>query len=398
MKKRVDLARQLLENAHVQSLAPTPVRAPDVLTSAALLGLVHFLVDAVCVTAVLRTAAATDLRAAALVVVLSYDLLAFAGQAPLGWLVDRLDLRRASTLAGVALTASTVLVVGHSFSAVVILAGLGNALFHLGAGATVLSASGTTAAPAGVFVGPGALGLGLGLLLGRRFVTVPLWPSLFALVGALALVALVRASRTPAPAPMAAADRGRSSSMVTLVTLAVLLCLSVAVRSLVGTVACDGCNKTLFLAIALPVAGCGGKMIGGFLADRFGWIDLSMIALLASAPLLAFSGGDLWLALPGSLLFQMTMPVTLAAMFRLMPTRPALAFGLPCLALILGALPAYLPGVWRPHGIAVLALGLGSAAALLIALRGLGPSRQAPQVPSMLVQAPSSPGLCKDNP
>jgi FSR family fosmidomycin resistance protein-like MFS transporter len=127
-------------------------------------------------------------------------------------------------------------------------------------------------------------------------------------------------------------------------------------------------------------------MVGGFLADRFGWIDLSMVALLAAAPLLAFSGGDLWLALPGLLLFQMTMPVTLVAMLRLMPGRPALAFGLPCLALIAGALPAYLPDVWRPRGLAVLALVLGSAALLFLALRRLVPP------------SPNAPGVADSSP
>jgi hypothetical protein len=86
---------------------------------------------------------------------------------------------------------------------------------------------------------------------------------------------------------------------------------------------------------------------------------------------LAFSGGDLWLALPGLLIFQATMPVTLAAMMHLFPTRPGLGFGILCVALVSGSLPAYLPGGWRPQGLAVLLLVLGSAAALYVALSWL---------------------------
>ena len=60
------------------------------------LGATHLVVDAVCVASVLRAAPPSDsLVASALAFVLGYDLLAFAGQAPFGWLIDRFDLRRA---------------------------------------------------------------------------------------------------------------------------------------------------------------------------------------------------------------------------------------------------------------------------------------------------------------
>lgn len=344
------------------------------------MGGAHLVVDAVSVTSVLRAApAANAVAAGALLFVIAYDVLAFAGQVPLGWLVDRLNLRRGAALLGIALAAAALLVGPRAGYAVVLLAGTGNALFHLGAGAMVLAGGRDKAAPAGVFVGPGALGLGIGLLLGRRFVTVPAWPWLFAL--AVAVVLVLRVSLLSQPRD----DTASAPVLRTppLLAIATLLCLSVAVRSLVGTVGCDACDKTLFLAIAVPCTGCLGKVVGGFLADRFGWIDLSMVALLASAPLLAFSGGDLWLALPGLLLFQMTMPVTLVAMFRLLPGRPGLAFGLPCLALIAGALPAYLSGAWRPRGVAVLGLVLGSAAVLFLALRRLVPPGSPKGVTSM---------------
>jgi FSR family fosmidomycin resistance protein-like MFS transporter len=350
-------------------------------------------VDAVSVTSVLRAApAANAVAAGALLFVLAYDVLAFAGQVPLGWLVDRLALRRGAALLGVVLAAAGLLLGERAGYAVVLLAGLGNALFHLGAGAMVLAGGREKAAPAGVFVGPGALGLGIGLLLGRRFVTVPTWPWLFGLAAAVVLVLAVSLRERPDDAPEPAPTLRPMTSLA----LATLLCLSVAVRSLVGTVGCDACDKTLFLAIAVPCAGCLGKMVGGFLADRFGWIDLSMVALLAAAPLLGFSGGDLWLALPGLLLFQMTMPVTLVAVLRLMPGRPALAFGLPCLALIAGALPAYLPDVWRPRGSEVLALVLGSAAVLFVALRRLVPPR--PPSNASSPEIPASSHLCRGNP
>ena len=363
---------------------------------AAWLGIAHLVVDAVCVASVLRASPPSDsLVSSALAFVLGYDLLAFAGQAPLGWLTDRFGMRRGAALAGLLLTAAALLAGRDAGVAVLFIAGAGNALFHVGAGAMVLAGSHGRAAPAGVFVAPGALGLGLGLLLGRKFLSVPLWPWLFAIAAAMLMVLLV-ATPTPSsePAPSTAASAARGLSRLEIFCIAALLAVSVGVRSLVGTVGCDGCPRGLFLMVTLPLAAFAGKLSGGFLADRFGWIDLSVVALLASAPLLAFSGGDPWLALPGLLIFQMTMPVTLAAMMRLVPARPAFGFGLLCFALVAGTLPAYLPRGWRPQALPLFFLVLGSTAALYLALRWLLAPRQS-QTSTSLRSDPST--LCGEH-
>ena len=382
----------------------TATQAPHTVTlvGAAWLGAAHLVVDAVCVTSVLRASPPSNsLVSSALAFVLGYDLLAFAGQAPIGWLTDRLGLRRGAALAGLLFTAAALVAGPGSALAVVLVAGTGNALFHVGAGAMVLAGSQGRAASAGVFVAPGALGLGLGLLLGRKFLAVPMWPWLFAVAAACVVVLLV-ATETPSPKASPSTDSAARPVLRRreLFGVAALLAVSVAVRSLAGTVGCDGCPRSFFLMLALPAAAFTGKLSGGFLADRFGWIDLSMVALLASAPLMAFSGGDVWLALPGLMIFQMTMPVTLAAMMRLLPARPGFGFGLLCVALVAGTLPAYLPGGWRPQGLALFFLVLGSAVALYLALRILLTPRRSQGVPaqgsSSLASGPST--LCGDNP
>jgi hypothetical protein len=74
------------------------------------LGAAHLVVDAVCVTSVYRACPLADSAlASALAFVLGYDLLAFAGQAPLGWLIDRWSLRRGAALTGLVLTAAALL-------------------------------------------------------------------------------------------------------------------------------------------------------------------------------------------------------------------------------------------------------------------------------------------------
>ena len=65
----------------------------------------------------------------------------------------------------------------------------------------------------------------------------------------------------------------------------------------------------------------------------------------------------------GLLLFQTTMPVTLVAVARALPRGArGVAFGLPCLALVLGSLPGLTPGaeaiLERPVLLGWVALGL----------------------------------------
>ena len=336
----------------------------------AVYGVIHALVDAACVAAVVRAAHGSyggDLSA--FWTVAGYDLLAFGLQLPLALLVDRLRLARLSMILGTAMAAVVLAPGSIPPLATMIVAGTGNALFHLGAGGLVLGSAGGRAAPAGVFVAPGALGLGLGLWMGRtgRGSTFPIYVALV-----FAVIALVTLDKPAAAGQSTSSQAQGQPELWPWLILLMLLLVSVAVRSFVGFGACFQCPGGLAVAIGLPVAGFLGKLGGGMVADRLGWLRTSIGALLLSLPLIAFSGGSLVLALPGVLLFQSTMAVTLVAVFALMPRWPATAFGLPCLALIAGAFPTFLPEGRQLFGRWAFVLLIAvSAAVLALALRRL---------------------------
>jgi MFS transporter, FSR family, fosmidomycin resistance protein len=335
---------------------------------------IHALVDAACVVAVVRASHQEPFGSqTAFWTVLGYDLLAFALQFPLGMLADRLRLARPAMILGVFLSALVVSPTSIPTWPTMVMAGVGNALFHLGAGGLVLSSS-AKAGPAGVFVGPGALGLGLGLWMGRtgRGSSFPIH---VALVFALAVLLVLD---RPAKRESVVQDSGAKHPPLIAVVLLSLLLISVLVRAFVGFGACFQCPSGWMVALGVPLAACTGKVLGGMVADRLGWLVASLGGLLLSLPLIALSDGSLWLALPGVLLFQSTMAVTLMAVARLMPAWPCTAFGLPSLFLVLGSLPTFYPVGQRLYG--------GATFALLIALStaALGPAlvylRRAKQV------------------
>ncbi len=346
--------------------------------------LAHAAVDGCC--AVMLWSAYDDGRlaaGAAWSAFLFYNLLAFALQPLVGLAADRLRAGRGAAVTGALLTAAAMplALLPGSMAAAVVVAGLGNAAFHVGGGIVSLRAAPGRAAAAGVFVAPGAAGLAAGILAGKA--GGPGWPFAAALLALTLVLALVRPPRLGAgraAARSAGAGSRRPPRQAPLAAggmLALALLLGViGVRSYVGLTLALPWKSDLGLLVLLTAAVVAGKALGGLLGDRLGWRPLAVAALLASLPLLVLGGGSPAAGIAGLLLFNLLMPVTLAAVVALLPDgREGFAFGLTCLALFIGAAPALI-GWARPPSPAVLAaLVLTAAAALWVALRGPRPRR-----------------------
>jgi len=272
-------------------------------------------------------------------------------------------------MTGLAVTALGLLAMGANATLATVLAGLGNAFFHVGAGAAALSVDPGRASAPGIFVGPGALGLATGLYLGHAG-DVPVLPLLALLVVALGAVATLGNVPPPKALPQPRPARAAVSA------IAVLLLLPIAVRAFVGMAGCYACPKLAWLPWSMATAAFLGKALGGVLAERLGWTRTGVGALVLSAPLLAFGSGTPAAMVLGMFLFQMTMPVTLVALHVLWPRFPGFALGLACVALVAGALPTGWSAAQAVCGqVPFLALILLSAVALWAARRFLRVSR-----------------------
>ncbi len=103
---------------------------------------------------------------------LLYNFCAFALQMPIGLLTDRYGKSLMCVkFACMFLAAACLLGImsgGWLSPFIAVLAGLGNGLFHIGAGIAVLQRSGKSAGPLWIFVAPGALGVFLGTMRAGR--------------------------------------------------------------------------------------------------------------------------------------------------------------------------------------------------------------------------------------
>jgi MFS transporter, FSR family, fosmidomycin resistance protein len=308
--------------------------SPNVAATLALYGTAHFVVDAVCAAAVMQIPAAQTMQPDTFVaLMLVYHVFAFGLQPLLGLALDTVGMPRMAAIVG-CLVSTVALLVPSLPIVVVVIAGIGNAVFHVGAAIVCLRATPHRATAPGLFVAPGSLGLLIGVILGKHgaMAGIPLLP--------VALVVCILMMRRPI------VEIGPKTKTATSIRpselLLGLILLSIAVRSLLGFLVGFGWETHPVLLIMLTLAAVAGKAMGGILADRWGWLPVGVGALMAAMPFLAWGADHAVAAILGILLLNLTMPVTLAAAVEALPDYPGFAFGLTCLALLLGAMPVLL--------------------------------------------------------
>ena len=319
----------------------------------ALYSLTHFWVDLSCAFLAFRFLSGS---ADFLLCLLLYNFCAFALQMPLGLWADGLDRNGVVAAAGCGLTAAAFLVPVPLAAAVI--AGVGNALFHLGGGIDVLNTSGKRAAALGVFVSPGAVGLYVGTFWGGGTAISALLPPIGLLIlggGILVLCKRTMGSLRSGNAPVETESVG--GSWLPLIPLF----LVVVLRSWMGLGQSFPWKAEWSLSLVAALA--LGKAAGGYLMDAVGPRRAAGWSLGLAAVLYLFSGDPI----PGIFavfLFNMTMPMTLWAAAKILPGAKGFGFGLLTFALFLGYLPVYLgwPSVfawpWACAAAAALSLAL----------------------------------------
>ena len=298
----------------------------------------HLLVDGVCLAALFyHGPGAGDTRFVAAVML--YNTLAFTTQCLVGLWTDHRQLsRKAEPFAMLAVALGWFLPLPLTLRVAVI--GLGNSCFHVCGGTVTLEQSRGKAAPLGVFVAPGALGV----LIGKAF--PPLGNTLATALIAMA-IAVFFAYRKEGERGGSSASQPRAGMREALpdyrgsafpLLASALLTIAVAVRAIGGCCAEFPWNTGLVTTSAMTLCVFAGKMAGGFVCDRFGAAKSAVISIVPAALLTAFLSASMPASLLGQFLLNLSMPVTLWLLYKLMPDEPGFAFGLAASALWPGTL------------------------------------------------------------
>ncbi|MCF0150121.1 MAG: hypothetical protein HUJ80_01765 [Firmicutes bacterium] len=309
----------------------------------------HFLVDAVCVAALFCHKSDSAFYNG----VLLYNTLAFTGQAVTGLFADRSRDPLWLAVSGMLLCSlCAVLPLGIYVCAAGL--GIGNNLFHVGGGCHVLRSSRDKAAPLGIFVAPGALGVALGTWIPSA---AP-WFAAASSVPAVLLLIAVKKETQPLQKP------SQKAQAPTVLPVALLLA-SVAVRAIGGSAVSFSWKAGPQQALILAFFVFAGKFLGGFLCDRLGPAKTAWLSILPAAFLTAFFQSRMVLSLAGQWLLNLTMPVTLYLLARLLESRPAAAFGIAAAALWPGTLAGQLIGSYENNAFLIMAAFLFGWLAIL---------------------------------
>jgi len=320
----------------------------------------HFLVDFACAFLMFRSIAGTS---DGYLCVLLYNFCAFAMQLPLGIIADACNRNVLFAVIGCILVGLAYALTPIPVAAVVV-AGIGNAMFHLGGGIDVLNISEKKLGALGIFVSPGAFGIYYGTMLGKSSVfsaaIIPL--TLLAVAGLILLVYKAQKGTYPQNAAFSLAGIGSCNILIPISCLFLVVCL----RSFAGLTLNFSWRSVGHWGTALICAVVFGKTMGGFIADKLGVFTTALCSLGAAALLFLLPQVPM-AGVAAMLLFNMTMPITLWAVARIVPGAKGFAFGLLTFGLFAGFLPTYMGIDVSPYAPWIFVLISAVSLALLLA-------------------------------
>lgn len=279
---------------------------------------------------------------------LLYNFCAFALQMPIGAAADRLDRNSCVAVGGCAgVLAGLLLGIAGFPAGAAVVAGIGNACFHVGGGIDVLNHSERRAAPLGIFVAPGALGIFLGTMLGRAGTEAAVWIGGLLILSAVVIRAAAGREKlwlSSGNAPFSFSVPSSSVSSGRTLMAAACFLAAVILRSYSGMIQNFPWKETLTgSSFILAGAVVLGKMAGGVLADKWGIQRTAFRSMCAAAV------GFLCLVYPAAgilavFFWNMSMPLTLWAVSKVFPGAKGFGFGLLTFGLFVGFCPAWLGG------------------------------------------------------
>ena len=331
-----------------------------------ILAFMHLLVDAVCAATVMSSRSTSTPEEVA-ILILFYNGLAFSTQPLFGYIADRAGRSerlkvfiqdrffQASAYVDFAILGAVTVSVGAVLYAIpllsVSLAGIGNSIFHVGGGGYSLNGSAGKAAKVGVFVGPGAIGLTLGLSFPHLLGALKVILAILALVTlgisyALFKGRIARNADAPVQTEIEMLDTAKYSGfrpeigVYPWIAVALAICAAVAFRAFGGAFPSFPWKTGIFAIFASAGFVAAGKMLGGVLHDRIGALPTIILSFVFSTVLLTFFPERAGLGTAGLFFLNIAMPVTVYLLYRANTKYPAFAFGLCAAALYPGTLAA----------------------------------------------------------
>ncbi len=302
--------------------------------------LIHCVVDMACsmLIAGIITPYVTD-NMELMIAIILYNFFAFVLQLPFGIIADKLNKNALVSAIGCTLIIGAYCVSSVSVLACII-AGLGNALFHVGGGIDVLNISNKKATLPGIYVATGALGLFIGAKSAYLGINKFYIMEIILAFSAILLMWLYKKNKEKYCVNNEISEFKKVPCKQQIIMYCLLI--TICVRGYLGLILNFEWKSGFIIGLIAVSAVVLGKILGGIIGDKIGWKLTSTISLIGSAFLFIFAFDNMICGLIAILLFNMTMPITLTALSNMFNKNKGMAFGMTTVALFVGALPVLL--------------------------------------------------------
>lgn len=302
--------------------------------------IIHCIVDMACGMLIARILTPILTESNNLVIaIFLYNLFAFAFQLPFGILADKINKNAIVSAIGCLFVIIAYYINSFGILACII-AGIGNALFHVGGGIDVLNISNSKATLPGIYVATGAMGLYIGsksTYLGIdkfHIITIVLAISVVLLFLLYKQVKEKYNINNEIPEFKDIPSKKQAIMYCLLITI--------CIRGYLGLILNFEWKSNFIIGLISALAVVLGKILGGILGDKFGWKRTSTLSLICSAILFIFAFDNIICGIIAILLFNMTMPITLTALSNILYKNKGMTFGMTTIALFIGAIPVLL--------------------------------------------------------
>lgn len=284
-----------------------------------ILSILHFLCDLVCVFKVMQGLSNIYIFDHTLIFIL-YNGVAFLMQPLAGILIDKFHKEKPLLLATV-----LFIILGAALNNLIlscVFLGLANQLFHVAGGKICTNFSTNKAWHLGLFVSLGAIGLMLGSNFSNDtflFIIPIILYSLLIIIVCL----LYKEEKNKEIKPIA--NEIKMSKKIFAVMFIVVV---VFIRSFVGKIIHYDFEMNITFIVLLGIASAFGKFIGGLLKDIFGSLKVIFVSLVLCGIILLLLDHIFILMLIGTILINISMPITLFELNKINPNHEGLNFGL----------------------------------------------------------------------